>query len=502
MADVIREDIVTIRFEVEEDPFAEIRRAASRMVAGVADMVKTAQNQMVGLGRSAVMTDRGLKVMVGTMDIAEQGLGGFELATPLQEAEQGIQGVMTSLGGVAGIRFEGLTTGIREVAAESKAVGRTASGMVQNVAALAGEMADLRETADIKLETPDMASFTARAMDAGRKTAAGFASGFKSAVNLHLPAVYQNVLVDSLVRLRPIAEGAALAVGKAGASLGAFGTKAAAGAAAVGAMNYGAAQAGQRMAALDAVVLTTVLNMALNFTTLRFKMGETQTAMSTEMTTITTNMQTMATDVLTALNGLAEPLYTAGVDAMAGFNNGLESQRETVLATAASIASAAAASMCGALEIHSPSRVVQEIGVYTGQGLPLGMESQRGAVQREAQALALAALPPVVPSPPVAPAVLPQQGLPPMVPFMLPPRQAEAGPPLLAPRTPETAPVTARGGNTYNQNQYSPQFSLTIGGGATAQNRETERQVRTWIREEFGKMLRAAGRGAPAAREV
>ena len=55
------------------------------------------------------------------------------------------------------------------------------------------------------------------------------------------------------------------------------------------------------------------------------------------------------------------------------------------MAAAASIASAASAAVNSALKIHSPSRVMVESGKFTGQGLVVGMQGMRGAIQAEAQ---------------------------------------------------------------------------------------------------------------------
>lgn len=70
---------------------------------------------------------------------------------------------------------------------------------------------------------------------------------------------------------------------------------------------------------------------------------------------------------------------------MAGLINGMNAMRGSVMATAASIASAAASAVNSALKIHSPSQVLTDSGEYSGQGLIVGMENMRGAVQAAAQ---------------------------------------------------------------------------------------------------------------------
>ena len=71
---------------------------------------------------------------------------------------------------------------------------------------------------------------------------------------------------------------------------------------------------------------------------------------------------------------------------MQGLINGINSMRGAVMAAAQSVASAAANAVNSALKIHSPSRLMMESGQYTGEGLALGMESQKANVAAAAQA--------------------------------------------------------------------------------------------------------------------
>lgn len=325
-----------------------------------------------------------------------------------------------------------------------------------------------------EIETPPIAADTTGAAAAGQLTGAGFTSGFEGATNIELPAMDTSGLTAGLTTAQPALNSFAGSADMAGASTLALGNSMTTASAGFTAASTGAGQLDMAMAGLDTSLQTSGTNMGLSLDTLKQKTTDTQTGMSGEMTTITTNVQAMVASIQAALDGLAEPLYTSGVNAMTGFNNGLEAMRETVLATAASIASGAAAAMQGALDIHSPSRVVEQIGVYTGMALPLGMESQRAEVQRVALALAGDAVPPV----------------------------ERARGPVLQPRSPESAPLATRGGDTYHQNRYSPQFSLSVGGGATAGDRELERKVKAWVAEAFQRAIDGAQRGGGARREV
>lgn len=71
---------------------------------------------------------------------------------------------------------------------------------------------------------------------------------------------------------------------------------------------------------------------------------------------------------------------------MQGLINGINSMRGAVMAAAQSVASAAANAVNSALKIHSPSRLMIESGQYTGEGLAIGMESQKANVAAAAQA--------------------------------------------------------------------------------------------------------------------
>lgn len=233
---------------------------------------------------------------------------------------------------------------------------------------------------------------------------------------------------------------------------------------------------GTDMTTLDTTVTTATTNIGLSLDDLNVKMTETQTAMSDEMTTVITNVQDMATQVVAVFQPLAETLFAAGVNAMQGFNNGLESMRGAILATAQSIANEVAATMQAALAIHSPSKVIERLGRFAGMALPLGMETQRPEVEKEAQELALAAIPPVN-----------ETGL---------DTNTER-------RTMDNSPVSTGSGNdTHITNHNTPQFTLTIGSNATANDRELERKIKTWVVESFQRLIDNAERDSGSKREA
>ena len=80
-------------------------------------------------------------------------------------------------------------------------------------------------------------------------------------------------------------------------------------------------------------------------------------------------------------------LYSAGAYMMQGLMNGLESRRYQVMNTAASIARAASTSINNSLQIHSPSKVTTESGMFTGEGLVVGMVKSASAVSKAGEKL-------------------------------------------------------------------------------------------------------------------
>ena len=88
-------------------------------------------------------------------------------------------------------------------------------------------------------------------------------------------------------------------------------------------------------------------------------------------------------------------LFNAGRFIGLGLANGLESTRGSIMATARSIANAAASTMRKALKIKSPSRVGVEIGEFTGEGLDIGLANKIKDVKRTSDMLAMSAVPDV-----------------------------------------------------------------------------------------------------------
>ncbi|MFD1444353.1 hypothetical protein ACFQ4V_11280, partial [Thermoactinomyces vulgaris] len=86
-------------------------------------------------------------------------------------------------------------------------------------------------------------------------------------------------------------------------------------------------------------------------------------------------------------------LYQIGKDIIQGLINGISSLKDRALQKAQEIADGIKSRIKSALGIHSPSRVMMELGKDTGQGFVLGLESAIRNIQRVSDQLATASMP-------------------------------------------------------------------------------------------------------------
>lgn len=105
---------------------------------------------------------------------------------------------------------------------------------------------------------------------------------------------------------------------------------------------------------------------------------------NTQLTTST--VQKYASGIINTFHnatlGKFEPI---GIQAMNGLINGLSSMETTLYSKVDEIAANVATTMQKALDIHSPSRVMFELGAYTTEGFKDGMESLYEATQLSAK---------------------------------------------------------------------------------------------------------------------
>lgn len=86
--------------------------------------------------------------------------------------------------------------------------------------------------------------------------------------------------------------------------------------------------------------------------------------------------------VLSALGNAGTILFNSGKDLIRGFINGIGSMGSALWDAAKNIASNAVDSIKSFLGIHSPSRVFKEIGIYSAQGLVMGLEESNTKVEK------------------------------------------------------------------------------------------------------------------------
>ncbi len=76
-----------------------------------------------------------------------------------------------------------------------------------------------------------------------------------------------------------------------------------------------------------------------------------------------------------------------------GLINGLASKQASIIAKAKSIANSVSATMKKALGIASPSRVMRQVGRFTGEGMVQGLNDMRSDVEKASRGLAEGAVP-------------------------------------------------------------------------------------------------------------
>lgn len=104
-----------------------------------------------------------------------------------------------------------------------------------------------------------------------------------------------------------------------------------------------------------------------------------------------TASQNLANRIITTSRNALVRMTSVGTYAMQGFLNGLNSMAGAVIARANSIATSVSTTIQSALQVHSPSRLLEKIGMYTGKGLALGLESTQRMVENASLGLAKAA---------------------------------------------------------------------------------------------------------------
>lgn len=156
-------------------------------------------------------------------------------------------------------------------------------------------------------------------------------------------------------------------------------------------------------------------------------------------------------------------LYASGLNMMNGLINGMNAMRGAVMATAASIASAASQSINQALKIHSPSRVTMEAGQYTAQGFIAGLQNMQSRVSQASEDFAVISARNMQPTPHYAPSA--------------------------------SAVSSVTNSNSSNTTTYAPQFILNLNGASASDT--NKRKIQRWVKESINEAFESMGRTNP-----
>ena len=185
--------------------------------------------------------------------------------------------------------------------------------------------------------------------------------------------------------------------------------------------------------------------------------------LTTAFDTSYTNVQTSTTTAMGEVNKTiaSTDLSKSGVSVMQGLNSGMESMIPTLVATAQKAANAIKQATDGALDIHSPSRVMQESGENAGLGQVKGLRNTIPEMKVAAREVSSASIPYDTYSP-------------------------DAG--------------TYYNGGDSSYTTVSPQFNLTISG--TQDDRAMARRVKRYVAEAISDTFESLERKSYSLREA
>lgn len=129
------------------------------------------------------------------------------------------------------------------------------------------------------------------------------------------------------------------------------------------------------------------------FTTASDSVNSFADTVSSGMSTAVSEAQGGATGIVNAFSGLAGQLQQAGAFAMQGLATGIQSGAGAAIAAATAVANQVASAVRSALDIHSPSRVMMEVGDFVTQGLAKGIVQAKSLVTKASDAISMAAIP-------------------------------------------------------------------------------------------------------------
>ena len=104
-----------------------------------------------------------------------------------------------------------------------------------------------------------------------------------------------------------------------------------------------------------------------------------------EIKTAIVNPVNNAINVLKNIN-----LFSIGKNMIEGFIDGIKSMVGRVKDAVSNVASSVTDKLKKALKIQSPSKVMEEMGQYTGEGFAIGIKNSLGSIEKQTNAMAMA----------------------------------------------------------------------------------------------------------------
>lgn len=148
-------------------------------------------------------------------------------------------------------------------------------------------------------------------------------------------------------------------------------------------------------------VSTWITNIVNYFTQLPGQIWTWLTNCVTNMTTWGTNMLTEAETgmgkvydgIVQTFDNLPSKMLDIGTNIVAGIKQGISDAWEGMTGWIGGLCDSFTEGVKDALDIHSPSRVMRELGNFTGEGFGLGIGDTIGSISKQANAIAAAAIP-------------------------------------------------------------------------------------------------------------
>ncbi len=108
------------------------------------------------------------------------------------------------------------------------------------------------------------------------------------------------------------------------------------------------------------------------------------------MNNIVYKSQRSGAAIVGAFSGLSSDMNRIGYNAGAGLYNGLSRMTNSIISKARSIANSVVSTINGFLGIHSPSRVLTQSGIFSGEGFANGLDKSRSLVEKSARKMSAA----------------------------------------------------------------------------------------------------------------